>query len=54
MNGLALMAALSGHKRYTDILPSTEKNIDTNQYFFFDVQHFVNNVLGHLKENNLI
>jgi hypothetical protein len=54
MNGLALMAALSGHKRYSDILPSTEKFIDTNQYFYFDVEFFANKVLNHLKENKLI
>ena len=54
MNGLALMAALSGHKRYSDILPSTEKFIDANQYFYFDVEFFAHRVLNHMKENKLI
>ena len=54
MNGLALMASLSGHKRYSDILPSTEKNIDSNQYFDFDVDIFAKTVLEHMKECNLI
>ena len=54
MNGLALMASLSGHKRYSDILPSIEKYDDTNQYFYFSVDIFAKTVLEHMKENNLI
>ena len=54
MNGLLLMASLSGHKTYSDIIPSSIKMIDTNENVFFDEEQFVDRVLSHMKENNLI
>lgn len=54
MNGLLLMASLSGHKTYSDIISSSVKHIDNNEYFYFDSSLFVNKVLSHMKENNLI
>ena len=54
MNGLLLMASLSGHKTYSDIVSASERNVDNNQYFDFDTNQFVNLVLRHMKDNNLI
>ena len=52
MNGLLLMASLSGHKIYSEILPSTEQIIDTNEMFYFNVDVVADKVLGHMKEKN--
>jgi len=52
MNGLLLMASLSGHKTYSEILPSTEQIIDTNEMFYFNVDVVADKVLGHMKEKN--
>ena len=54
MNGLLLMAALSGHKTYSDIIFSKSRNIDGNELIFFDEDNFANKVIEHMKENNLI
>jgi len=54
MKGLLLMASLSGHKTYLDIINSTKKIIDTNENFFFNVDIFANKVISHMKENHLI
>ena len=54
MNGLLLMGSLSGHKTYSDIIHSSMKMIDTNENIFFDEEQFVQTVLSHMKENNLI
>ena len=54
MNGLLLMASLSGHKTYQDIISSTKQIIDTNENFFFNVDIFANKVISHMKENHLI
>ena len=53
MNGLLLMASLSGHKTYSDIISSETKEIDENEYFFFDVNQFANCVIQKMKDNNL-
>ena len=47
-----MMSALSGHKTYSDIIKADVKNINENEYIFFDEDKFVQSVLGHLKENN--
>ena len=49
---LAMMSALSGHKTYSDIIQAEVKNINENEYIFFNEDKFVQSVLGHLKENN--
>jgi hypothetical protein len=54
MNGLLLFASLSGHKTYSDTIESTKKIVDTNELIFFNEDQFVNKVLSHMKENNLI
>ena len=54
MNGLALMASLSGHKTYSDIIHSTRRNVDDNEYFDFETEAFVDSVISHMKQNNLI
>ena len=54
MNGLLLMASLSGHKTYSDIVSSQTKIIDTNENIFFDEEKFVERVLSHMKENQII
>ena len=54
MNGLLLMAALSGHKTYSDIISSDTKNIKGNENVFFEPDYFVNAVISHLKENKII
>ena len=54
MNGLLLFASLSGHKTYSDSIESTKKIVDTNELIFFNEDQFVNKVLSHMKENNLI
>ena len=54
MNGLLLMAALSGHKTYSDIINSNFRNEDGNDVFDFNEEQFVNSVLDHMKDNKLI
>ena len=54
MKVLKLMSALSGHKTYADIISSELKEIESNKYFFFNVEDFGNSVLNHMKENNFI
>ena len=52
MKVLTFMSAMSGHKTYSDILRSTKRIIDDNEYFFFREGHFVRKVLSHMRENN--
>ena len=52
MNGLLLMASLSGHKTYSDIIPADVKFINENEYIFFNEDKFAQSILEHLKENN--
>ena len=54
MNGLLLMAALSGHKTYSDIINAEIKNIKGNEIVFFDEDEFAHSVIEHMKENKLI
>ena len=54
MNGLALMAVLSGHKTYSDIITSDIKTVNENELVYFDEKEFVNSVIEHMKENKLI
>ena len=54
MNGLLLMAALSGHKTYSDIVEANIKDIDGNEEIFFKEEEFVKLVIEHMKENKLI
>ena len=54
MNGLLLMASLSGHKTYSDVISSEERIIDTNENIFFNEEQFVQKVLSHMKESNMI
>ena len=54
MNGLALFAALSGHKVYKDIIGAEVREVDGNENIFFNVDEFANSVVNHLKENNLM
>ena len=52
MNGLALFASTSGHKVYRDIISADIREIDGNENIFFNVEHFANEVIEHMKENN--
>ena len=54
MNGLLFMAALSGHKTYSDIISSNINRNDGNENVFFNVDNFCNKVISHMKENKLI
>ena len=54
MNGLLLFAALSGHKTYSDIINSDIRDVDGNENIFFKEDDFVNSVISHLRENNLM
>ena len=54
MNGLLLMGALSGHKTYSDIIDSNIKYIEGNENVFFNPDNFVDKVIEHMKDNNLI
>ena len=54
MNGLLLFASLSGHKTYSDTIGSKTQIVDTNELIFFNEDQFVNKVVSHMKENNLI
>ena len=54
MNGLLLMASLSGHKTYSDIINADIKNKDGNELVFFNEGEFVERVIQNLKENNLM
>ena len=54
MNGLLLMASLSGHKTYSNILPSEIKEVDNNEMVYFEPEKFVNTVIEHMKESHLI
>jgi len=49
---LTFLSAMSGHKTYSDILRSTKRDIDGNEYIFFKEGHFVRKVLSHMRENN--
>ena len=51
MNGLLLMAALSGHKTYSDIIDNNIIEIDGNQVVFFNEEEFAQSVIEHMKEN---
>ena len=51
---LLLLSKLSGHKSYADIIKSSIKNIDNNEYIFFDESAFVKNVIKHMRQNNFI
>ena len=53
MNGLLLMASLSGHKTYSDIIESQTKQIDENEYIFFNTDEFADKVIQAMKESNL-
>ena len=52
MGVLTFMSAMSGHRTYSDILRSTRRIIDGNEYFFFREGHFVRKVLLYMRENN--
>ena len=54
MNGLLLMASLSGHKTYSNILPSEIKEVENNEMVYFEPEKFVNTVIEHMKESHLI
>ena len=54
MNGLLLMAALSGHKTYSDIIEAEVKDVDGNELVYFNEDSFAQNVISHMKENKLI
>ena len=49
---LTFLSSMSGHKTYSDILRSTKRDIDGNEYIFFKEGHFVRKVLSHMRENN--
>jgi hypothetical protein len=52
MKVLAFISALSGYRTYSNILRSTMKLIDDNDYFFFTEGHFAKKVLLHMTENS--
>ena len=54
MNGLLLLAALSGHKTYSDIIKSNKKYEDENEMIYFDEDKFVDKVIEHLKNDKVI
>ena len=54
MNGLLLMASLSGHKTYSDIISSNINRNDGNENVSFNVDNFCDKVISHMKENKLI
>ena len=54
INVLRMMSSISGHKTYSDILNAEVKNIDENEYIFFNVDDFGDKVLEHMKENHFI
>ena len=43
-----VMSSLSGHKTYSDILKSKNKCINNNEFIFFDVSEFINNILKYI------
>ena len=51
INVLQLMASLSGHETYSDIIKAKVEMIDSNEVLFFDVKHFLKVVLYHMKKN---
>ena len=54
MNGLLLMASLSEHKTYSDIIDAHIEYEHKNEMVFFNEDEFVQNVIEHLKESKLI
>ena len=54
MNGLLLMAALSGHKTYSDVINANINTEDGNEMVYFNEEEFANKVIEHMKDNNLI
>jgi hypothetical protein len=47
---LTMMSALSGHVTFSDIIMADVKNINDNEYVFFDANDFAEKVLNHLNE----
>ena len=45
-----MMSALSGHVTFSDIIMADVKNINDNEYVFFDANDFAEKVLNHLNE----
>ena len=43
---------MSGHITYSDIIEAEVKNINDNEYIFFNENEFAEKVLKHMKENN--
>ena len=49
---LSIMSLMSGHITYHDIISANIRNINENEYVFFNENEFVDSVLEHMKENN--
>ena len=49
---LAMMSAMSGHITYSDIIEANVKNINGNEYVFFNENEFAKSVLKHMQQNN--
>ena len=54
MNGLLLMGSLSGHRTFSDVISSSERNVGGSSYIFFNENAFVQRVLQRMKESGLI
>ena len=54
MNGLLLMGSLSGHRIFSDVISSQEKNIDGSSYEFFNEGSFVNKIIQRMRESHFI
>ena len=48
------MAALSGHKIYSDYIKSEERFVDGNEVIFFNFENFKEKVLEHMNINNFL
>ena len=54
MNGLLLMASLSGHRTYSDVIESNIQHENGNEMVYFKEEAFASKVIEHMKENKLI
>ena len=48
------MGSLSGHRIFSDVISSQEKNIDGSSYEFFNEGEFVKKIIQRMRESHFI
>ena len=52
INLIPLIASLSGHATYSDIIKAKVQMINGNEIVYYDTKEFVKVILTHMKKNN--